>query len=264
MSTSWFWGNGEKIFSQTKKNSCPPEKVNVQLLYAHPVHFLVEVNMQYNIRQNLLQIQEEIVPYKPNIIAVTKYFDENAIIQAYQAGLRDFAESRVIEAAEKIANLPKEIRENSNFHFIGHLQTNKVKKVVEIFDFIHSVDSIKLAEKISNEAFAIGKTQKVLVQVNNANEIQKFGFSKEQVIKDFNEIKDLKNIEVVGLMNMAPFGASEDELKMLFSDIISIKEELEQLYNCNLKEVSMGMSQDYKIAAQAGSTMLRLGRILFK
>lgn len=84
--------------------------------------------MQNTVRENLLQIQEDIAPYKPNIIAVTKYFDENAIIEAYNAGLRDFAESRVIEAVEKINNLPAEIRNNSKFHFIGHLQTNKVKR----------------------------------------------------------------------------------------------------------------------------------------
>lgn len=220
--------------------------------------------MQYNIKENLLQIQEEIVPYKPNIIAVTKYFDEDAMIQAYQAGLRNFAESRVIEASEKIAKLPKEVRENSKFHFIGHLQTNKVKKAIETFDFIHSIDSIKLAEKISQEAGLIGKTQKVLIQINNANEEQKFGFSKEEIFKDFEQILNLKNLEIVGVMNMAPFGASETELKNLFTEIVEIKNKLEKRFNCELKEVSMGMSQDYKIAAQVGSTMLRLGRILFK
>ena len=220
--------------------------------------------MQYNIKENLLQIQEEIVPYKPNIIAVTKYFDEDAMIQAYQAGLRNFAESRVIEASEKIAKLPKEVRENSKFHFIGHLQTNKVKKAIETFDFIHSIDSIKLAEKISQEAGLIGKNQKVLIQINNANEEQKFGFSKEEIFKDFEQILNLKNLEIVGVMNMAPFGASETELKNLFTEIVEIKNKLEKRFNCELKEVSMGMSQDYKIAAQSGSTMLRLGRILFK
>lgn len=220
--------------------------------------------MQYNIKENLLQIQEEIVPYKPNIIAVTKYFDEDAMIQAYQAGLRNFAESRVIEASEKIAKLPKEVRENSKFHFIGHLQTNKVKKAIETFDFIHSIDSIKLAEKISQEAGLIGKTQKVLIQINNANEEQKFGFSKEEIFKDFEQILNLKNLEIIGVMNMAPFGASETELKNLFTEIVEIKNKLEKRFNCELKEVSMGMSQDYKIAAQSGSTMLRLGRILFK
>lgn len=220
--------------------------------------------MQETIKENLLRIQEEIAPYRPNIIAVTKYFDENAIISAYEAGLRDFAESRVIEASEKIDNLPQEIKKNSTFHFIGHLQTNKVKRVIEVFEYIHSVDSIKLAEKISEEASKIGKVQKILIQINNANEEQKFGFSPDKVFEDFGRIINLKNLKVVGVMNMAPFGAKEEELEKLFSEIAEIKTQLEQQFDCKLDEISMGMSQDYKVAARAGSTMLRIGRKLFK
>ena len=219
--------------------------------------------MQHKVRANLLQIQEDIAPYKPNIIAVTKYFDESAMVEAYYAGLRDFAESRAIEAVEKINNLPTEIRNDSNFHFIGHLQTNKVKKVVQNFDYIHSVDSLKLAKTISDEAKAIGKVQKILLQVNNANEEQKFGFSKEGILGEYSKIKALPSIEVVGIMNMAPLGASEEELNKLFGDVFNIKKELEKEFNCELKELSMGMSQDYKIAVKNGSTMLRIGRKLF-
>ena len=216
------------------------------------------------IRKNLLQIREQIAPCKPRIIAVTKYFNEDAIIAAYEAGLRDFGESRAIESVEKIENLPAEVRENSIFHFIGHLQTNKVKHVVKNFDYIHSVDSVKLAQCISQCASELGKVQKILIQVNNANEEQKFGFSKQQVFEVFDQIKNLDNIDVVGVMNMAPFGIDEDEISRLFSEIANIKVELERRFDCKLEEVSMGMSQDYKIAAQQGSTMLRVGRILFK
>ena len=219
--------------------------------------------MQHRVRANLLQIQEDIAPYKPNIIAVTKYFDENAMIEAYNAGLRDFAESRANEAVEKINNLPTDVRNNSRFHFIGHLQTNKVKKVVPNFDYIHSVDSLKLAKAISDEAKAIGKVQKILLQVNNANEEQKFGFSKDEIFEEFPKIKALPSIEVTGIMNMAPLGASEEELNKLFGDVFNIKKELEKEFNCELKELSMGMSQDYKIAVKNGSTMLRIGRKLF-
>ena len=175
--------------------------------------------MQETIKKNLLQIQEDIAPYRPNIIAVTKYFDENAIIEAYNAGLRNFGESRVIEASKKINNLPQEIRKNSIFHFIGHLQTNKVKKAIEIFDYIHSVDSVKLAEKISEEAGEIGKVQKILVQINNAGEEQKFGFSKDEIFDVFARIIKLKNLEIKGVMNMAPLGAPDNELTKLFREI---------------------------------------------
>ena len=216
------------------------------------------------VKRNLLQIQEDVAPYKPNIIAVTKYFDEKALVDAYNAGLRNFAESRVIEAIEKIERLPLEIRKNSTFHFIGHLQTNKVKKVIKYFDYIHSVDSLKLAENISDEAQKVGKIQKILLQINNANEEQKFGFSKEEVFEIFPSIQNLPSINVVGVMNIAPLGLSEDELGNLFEEISQIKTQLETKYNCKLKEISMGMSQDYKIAVRHGATMVRIGRKLFK
>ena len=220
--------------------------------------------MQNTVRENLLQIQEDIVPYKPNIIAVTKYFDENAIIAAYDAGLRDFAESRVIEAIEKINKLPDEIRINSKFHFIGHLQTNKVKKVVSNFDLIHSVDSLKLAELISKEAQEIGKVQNILLQINVANEEQKFGFPAEKVFEVFQYIQKLPGVSVLGLMNMTPLGAEDEELDRLFSKMFNMKTELESEFNCKLPELSMGMSQDYKEAVKYGATMLRIGRKLFK
>ena len=220
--------------------------------------------MYETIRENLLQIQEEIVPCKPRIIAVTKYFDEEAIISAYKAGIRDFGESRVIEASAKIENLPAEVRENSTFHFIGHLQTNKVKQAIKVFEYIHSVDSVKLAQSISQHALEQGKVQKILIQINNANEEQKFGFSKEEIFEYFEQIKNLEGIKIVGVMNIAPLGIAEEEIGKLFSEITQIRNSLEEKFNCKLGEISMGMSQDYKIAAQTGSTMLRIGRKLFK
>ena len=220
--------------------------------------------MYETIRENLLQIQEEIAPCKPKIIAVTKYFDKNAIIEAYKAGLRDFAESRTNEACQKIDSLPDEIRTNSTFHFIGHLQTNKVKRTVKYFEYIHSVDSVKLAQHISEYAQQLGKTQKILIQINNANEEQKFGFSKSELFESFGQILKLSNIDIVGVMNMAPLGAEPDRISELFKDITRTKNDLEKEFSCKLDEISMGMSQDYKIAVKAGSTMLRIGRKLFK
>lgn len=219
--------------------------------------------MGKTVKDNLLRIQEEIAPCKPRIVAVTKYFGKEGIIDAYEAGLRDFGESRAIEACEKIESLPNEIRDDSTFHFIGHLQTNKVKYVVTHFDYIHSIDSLKLAQSVSEHAKAQNKRQKILLQINNANEEQKFGFDKSEIFQAFNQIKELEGTEIVGLMNMAPLGAAENELKFLFGEIAQIKNEIEREFNCKLKELSMGMSQDYKIAAQCGATMLRIGRKLF-
>ena len=216
------------------------------------------------IRRNFLQIQEEIAPYSLNIIAVTKYFDESAMEAAYKAGLRNFGESRAVEAVEKIRQLPDEVRNNSKFHFIGHLQTNKVKKVVGVFDLIHSVDSLKLAEVISDEALKHGKVQDILLQLNNAGEEQKFGYSKEALFEDFPKITALKGVKVKGIMNIAPLGADEKTLETLFTNVVSVRDELQNKFGCELKDISMGMSQDYKIAARCGSTMLRIGRKLFQ
>lgn len=213
---------------------------------------------------NLSQIQEDIVPYKPNIIAITKYFDVDAIIAAYEAGLRNFGESRVLEAIDKINRLPEETKKNSTFHFIGHLQGNKAKKAVKYFDYIHSVDSFKLASTISQEAKEENKIQKIFLQLNIAEEVQKFGYSKSDLVEEFPKIQELSNIKIVGLMSMAPLGAEENELRQLFTDVAKTKSELEKIYNCKLDELSMGMSQDYKIAAQCGATMLRIGRKLFR
>jgi uncharacterized pyridoxal phosphate-containing UPF0001 family protein len=122
---------------------------------------------------------------------------------------------------------------------------------------------LKLAQCISQHAKEVGKTQKILLQVNNANEEQKFGFSKNTLFEVFQQIQKLDNIEIVGVMNMAPLGEDESELNRLFSEIRQIKDELNTRFGCDLKEISMGMSQDYKIAALQGSTMLRIGRKLF-
>jgi len=219
--------------------------------------------MSLSIRDNLLNIQKEIAHYTPNIIAVTKYFGTEEMLKAYEAGLRDFGESRANEAIEKITELPSYVRENSKFHFIGHLQTNKAEKVVKYFDYIHSVDSLKLASVISEAAKKSGKKQKILLQLNNANEEQKFGYSKEDLLNDFPHIINLDGVEVVGLMNIAPLTESESELNRLFSEVREFKTNLETEFNFPMKELSMGMSNDYKIAAANGATMIRIGRKLF-
>lgn len=215
------------------------------------------------VKENFIKIKEDIAPYTPNIIAVTKYFDESKIVEAYEAGLRDFGESKVLEAIEKIQKLPQEIRNNSKFHLIGHLQSNKVRKAVGNFDYIHSVDSLKLAKMISEEALKKKVEQKILLQINNANEEQKSGFSIDEIFKEFDKLKSLEGIKLVGLMNMAPFGLEKQDLLNLFKDIVKLRDKLEKKFGCELKEISMGMSGDYKEAVVAGATMIRIGRKLF-
>lgn len=217
-----------------------------------------------SVGENLLRVKKTIEPYTPNIIAVTKYYGLEAITDAYGAGLRDFGESRANDAIQKIENLPDEIRKNSKFHFIGHLQTNKVDRVVKHFDYIQSVDSIKVASAISESAGRINKVQKILLQINISGEVQKFGFRERELYDNFKELLKLPNLKIDGFMCMAPLGASEEELDKVFKKAGQIKSELNKKYSLDLKELSMGMSDDYERAVANGATMIRLGRILFK
>ena len=215
------------------------------------------------VKSNLSAIKNKIAHYNVKIIAVTKYFGLKAMRAGYEAGLRDFAESRAVEAIEKIEQLPRDIRKESTFHFIGHLQSNKVDKVVKNFDVIHSVDSLKIAAAISKTACSLNKREKILLQINNAGETQKSGYTKEQLREDLKNILTLDGIEVVGLMNMAPINAKPDELNRLFKDVYTFRNDLEQCYNITLPELSMGMSDDYEYAVANGATMIRIGRKLF-
>ncbi len=224
-----------------------------------------DVNIEESlVRSNLSAIRKNIAPCKPRIIGVTKYFGLDAVIKGYEAGLRDFGESRVADAVRKIELLPEHIKESSTFHFIGHLQSNKVEKAVRYFDYIHSVDSLKLAQKISKYAGECSKSVKILLQVNNAEEVQKFGYSKTQLIQDLPGLLKLDNLEIVGLMNMAPLGANSEILKKVFCDLRQFRDELEEEFKIRLHELSMGMSDDYEYAVKEGATMIRIGRKLFK
>lgn len=220
--------------------------------------------MQHAVTERLKIINANIVPYKPKIIAVTKYFDESIFEEYYAAGLRDFGENRVQDAILKMSKINEEIKNNSRFHLIGHLQTNKVKDAVGNFYIIHSVDSLKLAKAISAEAAKKGIVQKILLQVNNAHEEQKFGFSPDELYKCMEELLTLNSISILGLMNIAPLSQDENYLRNLFKDIRIFKDKLELDFKVNFSELSMGMSNDYQIAVSEGSTIIRLGRILFQ
>ena len=215
------------------------------------------------IERNLIQIKEKIVPYTPRIIAVTKYYDVSAIEDAYAAGLRDFGEARINDAISKIESLSEEIRKNSSFHFIGHVQTNKVDKVVKYFDCIQSVDSLHLAEAVSKSAQKQDKTQRILLQVNISGEVQKFGFEESELIREFGKIKNLQNIEIEGLMCMAPLDAEGNVLDDVFSRARQLRDMLNKEFDMKMTELSMGMSNDYMYAVRNGTTMIRIGRLLF-
>jgi len=211
-----------------------------------------------SINENLENILKVSKKYNPRIIAVSKYYDIDKIQEAFNAGLRDFGESKAQESIKKINKLDDTTKSQSIYHFIGHLQTNKVKYAVGFFEYIHSVDSLKLAQSIDYEAGKKGIVQKILIQVNNAKEPQKFGIYPEQLDNLIEEVSKMKSVQLCGLMNIAPYIEDESELRRLFSEMFKLKEQFK------LKELSMGMSHDYKIALDCGATMIRLGRILFE
>ena len=210
------------------------------------------------IQSNLLKIEEKLNKYKAKLIAVSKYYPAKAMMDAYSLGIRDFGESRLPDAVKKINTLEDEMNSNCNYHLIGHLQSNKIKWAVGFFKLIHSVDSIALAQSISEKASLLNIKQKILIQVNNAGEEQKSGIAPSQLEDMITKVKELPNIELMGLMNIAPLTDDKGLIKKLFNQMYNLKESYE------LKELSMGMSNDYEIALDSGATMIRLGRILFE
>ena len=182
------------------------------------------------------------------------------ILRIYNLGHKEFGENKVQELIEKYDKLPKDIK----WHMIGHLQTNKIKKVIPIISLIHSVDSLKLLKKINNEAIKINKVISCLLQINISNDNTKFGFTSDQIREIFNNeiIKDFKFIRIKGLMGMATFTENKNQIRIEFKNLKKIFDEMKTKYP-ELKIISMGMSGDYKIAIQEGSNMIRIGSKIF-
>ena len=188
-------------------------------------------------------------------------------MQAYEAGERDFGESRVQELLPKYEALPKDIR----WHFIGHLQTNKVKQIVPFVHMIHSVDSVRLLETINKEAEKIGRRVKVLLEVHVAKEETKSGFSPEEILSLNTQLSTLNYIDICGLMGMATNTDDEAEWRRCFREIHSLASHLSPLASrlspnsliASSPEISMGMSDDYLVAIEEGSTMVRIGSTIF-
>jgi len=187
------------------------------------------------------------------LIAVSKTHPPSLVQEAYDAGQRIFGENKVQEMVSKYEVLPRDIQ----WHLIGHLQTNKVKYIAEWVSLIHSVDSVKLAEEIDKQGRKSGRIIPVLLQVHIAQEETKFGFDKEELFRFLKE-NDLKNIEIRGLMGMA---SNTDDVNQVRKEFRGLKSLFDQIGN--LKELSMGMSSDYKIAMEEGSTMVRIGTAIF-
>tara|TARA_B100001175_G_scaffold91095_1_gene76963 strand:- start:1067 stop:1711 length:645 start_codon:yes stop_codon:yes gene_type:complete len=195
------------------------------------------------------------------LVAVSKTKPIEKIKKIYNEGHIDFGENRVNELLKKFNHLPKDI----NWHMIGHLQTNKVKKIIPFISLIHSVDSFKLINKIDIESRKINKKTNILLQVHIAEEKSKYGFESKEIREFFNNKldKSYKNINIIGLMGMATFTNNKNQIKTEFKKLKMLFDEIKSISDQKIKTLSMGMSGDYKIAIKEGSNMVRIGSLIF-
>jgi pyridoxal phosphate enzyme (YggS family) len=201
-------------------------------------------------------------PEDITLVAVTKHVPAAAIEKAVALGVLNLGENRVQEALLKVSSLQFS---PVHWHFIGHLQTNKVRLAVKNFQLIHSVDSLKLAKALDDEGAEQGRKVGILLQVNISGEGTKQGFSPEEITKTLPELALLKNISIGGLMTMAPFYRDLEATRPVFKGLREIKESLEKqaLPGVSMRYMSMGMSNDFEVAIEEGATHIRIGTALF-
>nr|WP_302831901.1 YggS family pyridoxal phosphate-dependent enzyme [uncultured Bacteroides sp.] len=215
------------------------------------------------IAENFKKVLSEL-PEGVRLVAVSKFHPNEAIEEAYRAGQRVFGESKVQEMTAKYESLPKDIE----WHFIGHLQTNKIKFIVPYVSLIHGIDSYKLLTEVNKQAAKVDRTVNCLLQLHIAQEETKFGFSFDECreMLTAGEWKELKNIRICGLMGMATNTENTEQIKAEFCSISNFFKEVKSTWFINEKtfcELSMGMSHDYHEAIAAGSTLVRVGSKIF-
>jgi hypothetical protein len=222
------------------------------------------------IKENLEQIRERIEkaaikagrdPQTVRLVVVSKTVGVERIQEAIQAGVTILGENYVQEARDKIARLGDEV----SWHFIGHLQTNKAKYAVDLFDMIHSLDRIDLAREINRVSEKKGKTLPALVQVNISGEESKHGIDRDDLIQLISEIIQLKNIHLTGLMTMPPYFDDPEMARPYFQVLRRLQQEMNERFKVeiSLQELSMGMSNDFEVAIEEGATLVRIGSAIF-
>jgi pyridoxal phosphate enzyme (YggS family) len=213
-------------------------------------------------KEQYLEIVDALKQRGVTLVAVSKTKPVEDILELYRLGQRDFGENYVQELVDKQAQLPKDIR----WHFIGHLQSNKVKSIAPFVHLIHGVDSFKLLKEINRQAEKLNRVIEVLLQVHIAQEETKFGLDAEELNDILNtrsgELSQLRNINITGLMGMASFTEDANRVREEFAYLKSLFDQL-QTPNPKPQTLSMGMSSDYTIAIEEGSTMVRIGSLLF-
>lgn len=198
-------------------------------------------------------------PDSVTLLAVTKTHSPEVVAQAAALGLTLFGENKVQEAKAKIPLCPGRLR----WHMIGHLQSNKCRDAVELFEMIQSVDSLALAEEINKRAEQASKTIPVLLEVNIVGEASKFGYQSEQLLRDLKHLNALPRIEIHGLMTIPPYTPLPEKVRPVFRQLRELKTKCEQALGAPLPQLSMGMSGDFEVAIEEGSTIVRIGTALF-
>lgn len=214
-----------------------------------------------SIKDNIDNLKKDMKDYDAMFLAVTKTHGVDKIMEVYNYGLRDFGENKVQELLDKKDKLPDDI----NWHLIGHLQTNKVNKIVGEVRLIHSVDSLKILKKINSRAKELSIVQDCLLQINISKEESKSGFYEEDIEDIINQAKDLENVKIRGLMTMAPNTEDVSVIRSCFKGLKKIFDNLSNLSynNIEMEYLSMGMTHDYKIALEEGANIIRVGSKIF-
>lgn len=198
-------------------------------------------------------------PDEVQVVAVSKTVSVAVIQSAIDAGILLFGENRVQEAAAKIPQL----RGKFTFHLVGHLQSNKAKEAVRLFEMIHSIDKESTARKVDTEAAKIGKKQKILVQINTSGEATKSGVEPDDAKALCESIMQCNNLELCGLMTIGPLTEDEKAIRSSFRMLRNLRDEINASLGLSMKELSMGMSSDFAIAVEEGATMVRIGTLIF-
>jgi pyridoxal phosphate enzyme (YggS family) len=224
--------------------------------------------MDVDIARNLEQVRARIAESarragraleEVQLLAVSKAHPPEMIREAASAGQTDFAESKLQEARIKIPELPSRLR----WHFIGHLQSNKARQVLSLFQMIHSVDSIDLLHHLSRISAEEGLHPRVCLQVNVAAEASKFGFSPAVLLQNLDRILAVDRLQIEGLMTVPPLAPRAEDSRRYFIQLRELRDEIEQRTGIRLPHLSMGMSQDYPVAIEEGATMVRIGTAIF-
>ena len=229
------------------------------------------------IKNNILEVRKRITEACVRVhtdahgivlVVVSKGRSLDDRCQAIAGGITDIGENKVQEAKDKYVALQATgcRLQDLKWHMVGHLQTNKVKEAVKIFDLIHSVDSVRLTKEIDKEAAKINKIQDILIQVNTSGEVSKFGLKPQEAIEALCEVTQLKNVQVEGLMTIAPLVDNQEKARFCFRVLRELRDKANSILSTQyvLQTLSMGMTDDFEVAIEEGSTMIRIGRAIFQ